>query len=57
MRWLGNLALGLVLWCIAHADAWAEKRVALVIGNGAYTSANIDPVPMLLPLLSYRDGH
>jgi hypothetical protein len=39
MRRLGNLALGLVLWGTAHADAWAEKRVALVIGNGAYTNA------------------
>jgi hypothetical protein len=43
MRWLGNLALGLTLGlvfcCIMHADAWAEKRVALVIGNGVYTHA------------------
>ena len=45
MRWLGNLALGLVLWCVAHADAWAEKRVALVIGNGAYANAPHLPNP------------
>jgi uncharacterized caspase-like protein len=30
------LAIGLVLWCVSNASAWAEKRVALVIGNGAY---------------------
>jgi formylglycine-generating enzyme required for sulfatase activity len=45
MRWLGNLALGLVFWCIAHADALAEKRVALVIGNGVYTHAPHLPNP------------
>jgi hypothetical protein len=37
MRWLGNLTLGLVLCCVMHANAWADKRVALVIGNGAKT--------------------
>jgi formylglycine-generating enzyme required for sulfatase activity len=45
MRWLGNLALGLVFWCATHADAWAEKRVALVIGNGMYTNAPNLPNP------------
>jgi formylglycine-generating enzyme required for sulfatase activity/uncharacterized caspase-like protein len=39
MRWLGNLTLGLVLCCVMHANAWADKRVALVIGNGAYANA------------------
>ena len=39
VRWLGNLALGLVLCCVVHANAWADKRVALVIGNGAYANA------------------
>jgi hypothetical protein len=39
MRWLGNLTLGHVLCCVMHANAWADKRVALVIGNGAYANA------------------
>jgi formylglycine-generating enzyme required for sulfatase activity len=45
MRWRGSLALGLVLWCVTHAQAWAEKRIALVIGNGAYASAPRLPNP------------
>jgi formylglycine-generating enzyme required for sulfatase activity len=45
MRWRGSLALGLVLWCVTHACAWAEKRVALIIGNGAYASAPRLPNP------------
>ena len=39
MRWLGSLALGLVLLCVTHVDALADRRIALVIGNGAYTKA------------------
>src|SRR5262249_28537781 len=39
MRWLGSLALGLVLWCVTEADTLADRRVALVIGNGVYTKA------------------
>jgi formylglycine-generating enzyme required for sulfatase activity len=45
MRWLGNLALGLVLCCITCACASAEKRVALVIGNGVYANALHLPNP------------
>jgi hypothetical protein len=45
MRWLGSLALGLVLWCVTQADALADKRVALVIGNGIYTNAPHLPNP------------
>lgn len=45
MRWWGSLALGLVLWCATHVHAWAEKRVALIIGNGAYTNAPRLPNP------------
>jgi uncharacterized caspase-like protein len=36
MRWLETLALGLALWSLSAAGALADKRVALVIGNGAY---------------------
>ena len=46
MRWLGNLALGLVLCCVIHANAWADKRVALVIGNAAYANAPNLPNPL-----------
>jgi hypothetical protein len=48
MRALGILALGLalILFCGAKpADASAEKRVALVIGNGAYVNAPRLPNP------------
>jgi uncharacterized caspase-like protein len=45
MRWVGNLAAGLVLCCITCACARAEKRVALVIGNGVYTNALNLPNP------------
>jgi len=45
MRWLGYLALGLVFCCIVRADAFAEKRVALVIGNGVYAHAPHLPNP------------
>src|SRR6266404_255864 len=50
MRWLGCVALGVVLWCVTPADALADKRVALVIGNGAYTKAPRLPNPP-------RDAH
>ena len=39
MRWGWRLVLGLALWCAPNADAWAQKRVALVIGNSAYQHA------------------
>jgi hypothetical protein len=45
MRWLWTLALGLTLWSLAHAEALADKRVALVIGNGAYAHAEHLPNP------------
>src|SRR5215470_18005573 len=45
MRWLGGLALGLVFCCIIHANAWADKRVALVVGNSAYANAPNLPNP------------
>jgi uncharacterized caspase-like protein len=38
--------LGLVLCGVIHADAWADKRVALVIGNGAYSKAPHLPNPV-----------
>lgn len=45
MRWLGGVALAVVLWCVTSADALADKRVALVIGNGLYTKAPHLPNP------------
>jgi hypothetical protein len=45
MRWLGCVALGLVLWCATEADVLADKRVALVIGNGVYAKAPHLPNP------------
>ncbi len=37
---LGCLAFGCALWAASLPAAWAEQRVALVIGNGAYQSLN-----------------
>jgi hypothetical protein len=45
MRWLWILALSLALWPLPHADALADTRVALVIGNGAYAHAPHLPNP------------
>jgi uncharacterized caspase-like protein len=45
MRSLWILALGLALWSLTNADASAEKRVALVIGNGTYAHAPHLPNP------------
>jgi formylglycine-generating enzyme required for sulfatase activity len=45
MRWLDSLALALVLWCVMHPHAWAEKRIALIVGNGAYANAPRLPNP------------
>ena len=45
MRWLGSLALGLVCCCIIHTNAWADKRVALVVGNSGYANAPNLPNP------------
>jgi hypothetical protein len=38
MRWLRQLLIGLALCFVAGADAHADKRVALVIGNSAYSN-------------------
>jgi uncharacterized caspase-like protein len=40
MRWLSTFAVGFALWSFMLAEACAEKRIALVIGNGAYKHAN-----------------
>jgi uncharacterized caspase-like protein len=45
VRWRWRLLLGLALWCGLNADALAEKRVALVIGNSAYQHAARLPNP------------
>lgn len=39
MRGGWHFLIALALWCAASADASAEKRVALVIGNSAYQHA------------------
>jgi uncharacterized caspase-like protein len=39
VRWGWRILFGLVLWCGPNADAMAEKRVALIIGNSAYQHA------------------
>ncbi len=39
MRWRWRLLLGVALWCAPNADALADKRVALVIGNSVYQHA------------------
>ena len=45
MRWLWTVALGLALWSSTYAGAAADKRVALVIGNGAYAHSPHLPNP------------
>ncbi|MGP0057872.1 MAG: SUMF1/EgtB/PvdO family nonheme iron enzyme [Beijerinckiaceae bacterium] len=45
MRCLWTLVLGLALWSMTYTGALAEKRVALVIGNGAYAHAPLLPNP------------
>jgi uncharacterized caspase-like protein len=45
VRWRWRFLLGLALWCAANADAWAQKRVALIIGNSAYQHAARLPNP------------
>jgi hypothetical protein len=45
MRWLRTLALGLALWSLSLAGALADRRVALVIGNGAYAQVPYLPNP------------
>ncbi|MBV9462470.1 MAG: SUMF1/EgtB/PvdO family nonheme iron enzyme [Bradyrhizobium sp.] len=47
MRCWGGLALRLILFlcCVVPGQAWAEKRIALVIGNGAYVNAPRLPNP------------
>jgi hypothetical protein len=40
-----SFTLGLLL-CVVHANAWADKRVALVIGNGAYARVTHLPNPL-----------
>jgi len=39
MRWRCQLLVGLALWGMSGADALADRRVALVIGNSAYQNA------------------
>ena len=45
MRWWWRLVFGLALWCAMNADASADKRVALVVGNSAYQHAPRLPNP------------
>ncbi len=45
MRWLYRFALSVMLFSLMAADAYAEKRVALVIGNGAYRNVPTLPNP------------
>jgi hypothetical protein len=45
MRWLYRFAVGFMLLSLMAADANAEKRVALVIGNGAYKNVPTLPNP------------
>lgn len=45
MRWLYRFAFGFMLLSLMAADANAEKRVALVIGNGAYKNVPTLPNP------------
>jgi Caspase domain len=45
MRWLCNFVIGLMLFSLMVGDANAEKRVARVIGNGAYKNAPKLPNP------------
>ena len=45
MRWLWTLALGLTMLSLIQTNALADKRVALVIGNGAYAHAAHLPNP------------
>jgi len=35
-----SLMLSILVFCASPMPAWAETRVALVIGNGHYTAAN-----------------
>ena len=40
MATFGRLAfVSVVAWCLSDTSAWAEKRIALVIGNAAYVHA------------------
>jgi uncharacterized caspase-like protein len=45
VHWRWRLVLGLALCCAPNAEALAEKRVALVIGNSAYQHAPRLPNP------------
>lgn len=46
MRIGWGLLLGLTVWLLADADAFADKRVALVIGNSDYRNAARLPNPV-----------
>jgi hypothetical protein len=46
MRWLWSLAIGLTVWSLSFAVALADKRVALVVGNGAYVQVPALPNPI-----------
>jgi hypothetical protein len=39
MCWRLQIVIGLALWCTTATIAWADKRVALVIGNSGYQNA------------------
>jgi formylglycine-generating enzyme required for sulfatase activity len=45
MRWFSTLILGVTMWSLTNAAAFADTRVALVIGNGAYAHAPHLPNP------------
>jgi caspase domain-containing protein/PAN domain-containing protein len=45
MRWFLTLVLCITAWSLADADALADTRVALVIGNGAYVHVPHLPNP------------
>jgi hypothetical protein len=45
MRWLSRFVIGLIFFSLMVAEANAEKRVALVIGNGAYKNVPKLPNP------------
>jgi hypothetical protein len=46
MRVLWGVLMGLSIWLGSGAAAWADRRVALVIGNSAYQNASQLPNPV-----------
>ena len=49
MRVFSAVACMVVLSCLGTSASYAEKRVALVIGNGAYKNAPALPTPGMTP--------